>query len=222
MGGRNSQAARFWQEIGVLMSSYDPAKTAVLLVGYQRDWFDSDGLFNSVIEESSALSGTVANTVALLDTAVESGMTVISAPIAFSEFYNELENPIGILKMIKEAEAFKAGTKGAETIDAISKFGEWIVDVPGRIGFNAFSNTELAQVLQAKGIETVVVCGAVTSLCVNATGMKASEDYDVVVLSDCVSGRTQVEHDMFCNELFPYFAEVMDHKSFIQNISVKV
>jgi len=204
------------------MSSYDPAKTAILLVGYQRDWFDSDGVFNSVIEESSRLSGTVANTEVLLNSAVEAGMTVISAPIVFSEFYNELENPVGILKMIKDAEAFKVGTKGAETIDAISKFGEWIVEVPGRIGFNAFSNTDLAQVLNDKCIETVVICGAVTSLCVNATGMKASEDYDVVVLSDCVSGRTQVEHDMFCNELFPYFAEVMDHNSFIQKVSVKV
>lgn len=62
------------------MSSYDPAKTAILLVGYQRDWFDSDGLFNSVIEESSAVSGTVANTEVLLNAAVESGMTIISVP----------------------------------------------------------------------------------------------------------------------------------------------
>jgi nicotinamidase-related amidase len=208
--------------MGVLMSSYDPAKTAILLVGYQRDWFDSDGLFNSVIEESSAVSGTVANTEVLLNAAVESGMTIISVPIAFSEYHNELENPIGILKMIKEAEAFKAGTKGAETIDAIAKYGEWIVEVPGKIGFNAFSNTDLAQVLSNKGIETVVVCGAVTSLCVNATAMKAAEDYNVVVLSDCVSGRTQVEQDMFCNELFPYFAEVLDHSSFIQKVGVKV
>ncbi|MDE0960927.1 MAG: cysteine hydrolase [Planctomycetota bacterium] len=204
------------------MSSYDPAKTAILLIGYQRDWFDSDGVFNSVIEESSRLGGTVKNTVALLNAAADTEMTVISAPIAFSEFYNELENPIGILKMIKDAEAFKLGTPGAETIDAIAKFGDWVVEVPGRIGFNAFSNTDLAKVLSEKGIETVVVCGAVTSLCVNATGMKASEDYKVVVLSDCVSGRTQVEQDLFCNELFPYFAEVMDHSSFIQKVSVQV
>ena len=52
--------------------------------------------------------------------------------------------------------------------------------------------------------------------------MKAAEDYTVVVLSDCVSGRTQVEQDMFCNELFPYFAEVMDHNGFIQKVGVKV
>ncbi len=204
------------------MSTIDPSKTALLLIGYQRDWFDSDGIFNSVIEESTRVSGTLENTEALVNRVLDTGMTIISTPIVFSESYNELENPIGILKMIKEAQAFKTGTQGAEIIDMVSSFGDRILEVPGKIGFDAFSNTQLANVLEERGIKCVVIAGAVTSLCVNATGMHASENYDVVILSDCVSGRTQVEQDFFCNELFPLFSEVLDHNQFIERVGIPV
>lgn len=204
------------------MSMIDPAKTALVLIGFQRDWFDSDGIFNSVIEESCRVSGTLANTEALINGVLETPMTIISTPIVFSESYNELDNPVGILQMIKEAQAFKVGAPGSEIIDMISSFGDRITEVPGKIGFDAFSNTELASILEERGIEKVVIAGAVTSLCVNATGMHASEDYDVVMLSDCVSGRTQVEQDLFCNELFPLFAEVLDHKKFLERVGVPV
>ncbi len=204
------------------MSTYDPAKTAIVLIGYQNDWYGKDGVFNSVFEDTASLGNALANTDAVLNAVAETPMTIISAPIVFSESYNELENPVGFFKKIQEAEAFKAGTVGAAAIENISKWGDRIVEVSGCNGFDAFNNSNLAQVLNEKGIEKVVVCGAISSLSVNATAMTASQNYDVAVLSDCVSSRTQVEQELFCNELFPYFAEVLDHKAFIGSVSVPV
>ena len=90
------------------MSSVSPNKTALLLIGFQRDYFDPDGILYSVVEESHRLSGTLEHTIEVIDTIVNSSVTIVNTPIVFSESYHEFENPMGILKAIKDAEAFKA------------------------------------------------------------------------------------------------------------------
>ena len=204
-----------------MIDAIDPARTALLLIGYQRDYFDTDGALYSVIEESTRASGTLENTESLLSGLTDSPSTIVSTPIVFSETYNELENPIGILKIIKDVEAFKVGTPGAETIDMISAYGDRILEIPGKKGFDAFSNTDLLQTFKDRGINRVVFAGAVTSICVNATALRAfDEGFDVIMLSDCISGRTAVEHEMFCNEIFPLFTEVLGHKEFLMRSGV--
>ena len=201
------------------MAVIDPARTALLLIGFQRDYFDSDGKVHGVVEESIRASGTLENTRALIEALKGTSMTIISTPIVFSETYNELENPIGILKSIRDVEAFKEGTTGAETIDMVTSFGERILEIPGKRGFDAFSNTRLSEALAERGIDRVVVVGTVTSICVNATAMRAFDDgLAVTILSDCTSGRTTVEQDFFCSDVFPLFADVMTHEEFLAQV----
>ena len=165
------------------MTTIDPARTALLLIGYQRDYFDSDGILYSVVEESHRVNGTLANTIDLIESFKDSRLLMVNTPIVFSDSYHELENPIGILKTIREVEAFKEGTPGAETIDEISAFGDRILEVPGKRGFNAFSNTQLDRVLKDHHVDQVVIAGCVTSICVNATALHAFEaGYDVTIL----------------------------------------
>ena len=201
------------------MSSVSPNKTALLLIGFQRDYFDPDGILYSVVEESHRLSGTLEHTIEVIDTIVDSSVTIVNTPIVFSESYHEFENPMGILKAIKDAEAFKVGTTGAEILPQIQKYGDRIEIIPGKRGFNAFSNTELKELLVEKGIERLVIAGCVTSLCVNATALAAKENgFEVTILSDCTSSRTPVEQDMFCKEIFPLFTDVVDHNQFAKEI----
>ncbi len=201
------------------MESFIPSKTALLLIGFQRDYFDPDGILYSVVEESHRLSGTLEHTIDVLDKIIDSSVTIVNTPIVFSETYHEIENPMGILKAIKDSEAFKIGTTGAETIPQILNYGDRIEVIPGKRGFNAFSNTALEDLLVQKGIERLVIAGCVTSLCVNATALAAKENgFDVTILSDCTSSRTPVEQDMFCKEIFPLFTNVVDHNQFATDI----
>ena len=201
------------------MSTLLSRNIALLLIGFQRDYFDPDGILYSVVEESHRISGTLEHTIQLIDSIIDSSVTIVNTPIVFSETYHEIENPMGILKAIKDAEAFKSGTTGAETISQISKYGDRIEVIPGKKGFNAFSNTELKDLLEKKGIERLVIAGCVTSLCVNATALAAKENgFEVTILSDCTSGRTPVEQDMFCKEIFPLFTDVIDHNQFANGI----
>ena len=99
------------------MPEIDPASTALLLIGYQRDYFDSDGILYGVVEDQLRSIDTLANTISLIDAFKDTDMTMVRTPLVFSADYSEVENPIGILKTIRDVEAFKAGTRGAETID---------------------------------------------------------------------------------------------------------
>jgi nicotinamidase-related amidase len=198
-----------------------PETTAIVLIGYQNDYFADDGILNAVIEESSRVNRTLENTVAFLSAVDESKVTLVSTPIIFTEDYRELDNPVGILAAIREAKAFQAGRSGAETIEELSRFPR-MVEVPGKRGLNAFSNTDLDQLLRQCGIEDIVLAGAVTSICIDSTGRSAHErGYRVHILSDCTSARTNFEQEFYCEQIFPLYAQVLDHKALLGKFGLR-
>lgn len=184
-------------------------KTAVLLIGYQNDYFAEDGILVSALEDSSWMKEMLGNTVRLLDQLKDSSALLVSTPIQFTSDYSELFEPTGILEIIKNVGAFKAGETGSETIPELKAYGERIKEVPGKRGLNAFSNTELDEVLSAHGVTHVVLAGVVTSICIDSTGRAAHErGYRVSVLSDCTAGRTTFEQSFYCENIFPLYANV--------------
>jgi nicotinamidase-related amidase len=200
-----------------------PQKTALILIGYQNDYFSPKGILHSVIEESSKVTNVIANTVHLLQNLVSSPTLIVTTPIFFTLNYEELIDPIGILKTIKEVNAFQMGTPGSETIAELHPFENRIMEVPGKRGFNAFINTNLDEVLKQRGITNVVIAGAVTSICIDSTGRSAHEKgYNVTILSDCTSARTVFEQEFYCSTVFPLYAQVMNNKELLENLGLTV
>jgi nicotinamidase-related amidase len=197
-------------------------QTAVLLIGYQNDYFAPNGVLHQIIEESSRVTGVLANTVDLIEHLKFTSVTIVSTPIAFTPDYSELVDPVGILQTIKEKRAFQANTNGAQIITELRQFGGRIIEVSGKRGLNAFSNTTLDEVLQQHGITHVVIAGVVVSLCIDSTGRAAAEKgYKVSILSDCTSGRTVFEHEFYCGKIFSIYAQVMDHNQFLNTVKVR-
>lgn len=189
----------------------DPRTTALVLVGYQNDYFAKDGILRPVIEVPNSVDEVLANTLALIAAVADTPMTIISTPIVLEPDYRALASPVGILNTIKESGAFKAGSTGADTIPELLAFGDRVLYVTGKVGFNAFSNTSLDRVLRERGIKDVLVAGMVTSLCIDSTGRAAYErGYNVTVLSDCTSARTAAEQSFFCGQIFPLYGAVAD------------
>ena len=187
----------------------DPKTTALILVGYQNDYFAPDGILRGVVEEPNRVDQVLADSMAFITRAAPTEMTIISTPIVLDANYRALADPVGILNTIKESGAFKAGTAGADTIPELLAFGDRVEYISGKVGFNAFSNTTLEQVLVERGIHDVLVAGMVTSLCIDSTGRAAYErGYNVTILSDCTSGRTPGEQDFYCKNIFPLYGSV--------------
>jgi len=187
----------------------DPKHTALILVGFQNDYFAQDGILRGVVEEPNRVDEVLANTLRFIETMKDSPLTIISTPIVLEPDYRAMANSVGILDAMKKNGAFKAGTKGADTIPELLAFGDRVRYVTGKVGFNAFSSTSLDDTLRARNITNVLVCGMVTSLCIDSTGRAAYErGYAVTIVSDCSSSRTPAEQAFFCTSVFPLYAGV--------------
>lgn len=188
----------------------DLKKTALILVGYQNDYFARDGILRSVVEEPGRVDTVLNNTMALIRRLAPTAATLVSTPIVLTPDYRALANPSGILHKIKESGAFAAGSPGADTVPELLAFGDRIDYVQGKVGFNGFSGTKLDEFLRGKGIEHVLLAGMVTSLCIDSTGRAAYErGYSVTLLSDCTSARTPTEQDYYCSQVFTLYAQVL-------------
>ena len=198
----------------------DPKTTALILVGYQNDYFAPNGILRGVVEEPNRVDAVLQSSLDFITAMAPSEMTIIATPIVLEPEYRALANSVGILDTIKASGAFKAGTSGADTIPQLAAFGDRITYVTGKVGFNAFSNTTLDDVLKARGIRHVLVAGMVTSLCIDSTGRAAYErGYDVRILSDCCSARTRAEQDFFCQNIFPLYGGVLTSAEAIEQLS---
>jgi nicotinamidase-related amidase len=71
--------------------------------------------------------------------------------------------------------------------------GEPVIDKPGK---GAFCQTDLELMLRNRSIETLLVCGVTTEVCVNTTVREANDrGFRCIVVSDC------------CASYFPHFHE---------------
>lgn len=199
----------------------NPQETALVLIGYQNDYFSPQGFLHSVIEEPARLERTLENTLFVVEHLAKTETLMVTTPIIFTPEYTELQDPVGILKAIRDAGAFKAGSIGAEIIPELRHYGDRLLEVPGKRGLNAFSNTQLDEVLKARGIKDLVLCGVVTSICIDSTGRAAFErGYRVVVLSDCISGRTRIEEEFYLSQIYPLYAQVLSGYEFVSQINL--
>jgi len=183
---------------------------AVILVGYQNDYFAENGILKGVVEEPGRVDEVLKNSISLIKKLIPTEATILATGIVLTPSYRALANSTGILDKIKEVGAFTQGTPGAETIDEIKQFGNKITFVAGKEGFNSFQDTDLDKLLKSKGIKQVWVAGMVTSLCIDSTARAAYErGYQVSILEDCCSARTPLEQEFFCQNVFPLYAKVI-------------
>jgi nicotinamidase-related amidase len=194
----------------------DARQTALILVGYQNDYFGQDGILRGVVEEPGRVDEILRNTLGLIEALRPTPVTIVATPIVLTADYRAMTDPVGILNTIKESGAFRVGTSGAATIDELKALGDRIDYVDGKVGFNAFADTRLHDLLVSRGTRNVLVCGMVTSLCIDSTGRAAYErGYNVTIVSDCTSGRSSTEHDFYCRNIFPLYGRAADSHTLI-------
>jgi nicotinamidase-related amidase len=87
------------------------------------------------------------------------------------------------------------GEPGHDIVEALAPAaGEPIIDKPGK---GAFYATDLETLLRNRGIETLIVCGVTTEVCVHTTVREANDrGYRCLVPGDC------------CASYFPRFHEI--------------
>ena len=87
---------------------------------------------------------------------------------------------------------FAVGSEECEMTAALSAKPEDTVFT--KYGYDCFAHTDLDAWLKKDNIKTIIICGTVVNWCVDSTVRSAyHKDYNVVVLSDAVSGYDHAE-----------------------------
>jgi nicotinamidase-related amidase len=114
------------------------------------------------------------------------------------------------------------GTRGAEVIDDLKPEPKDII-LPKR-RFSAFFKTDLDQTLRMLGVDTIVVTGMTTEVCVLMTIMDGlSHDFSAILIEDCTASRNREFHQR-CLSLYRDFAlypllRIMTLEEFLKEVS---
>jgi biuret amidohydrolase len=87
------------------------------------------------------------------------------------------------------------GEPGHDIIDELApRSGEPVIDKSGK---GAFYATDLQSILGNRGIDTLLVCGVTTEVCVQATVREANDrGYRCLVIADCCGSYSREFHDV--------------------------
>jgi len=161
----------------------DPNYAALVVVDVQNDFVSPEGSASKRGEDVGAAMAMVPNLLRLIDQARRVGLTTVYIRTTHSEW---TDTPSWIYRTSQKGglSTCREGTWGAELYAGISPLPTERVVIKHR--YSAFINTDLNTVLKARNIQSVLVCGVATNVCVETTARDAyMYDYYVTMIDDC-------------------------------------
>ncbi|MCI0142096.1 cysteine hydrolase [Arthrobacter bambusae] len=170
----------------------NPERTAVIAVHCQGDIVSGDGAFAPFFHDQVVSRNVISKIGNLLDSARESGMTVIYTRVAFKPDFSDLNANSPLLKVVEQAGCLKEGTGLAEIVPELAPGGEDVVITHQRVGGFVL---ELTAILEGRGIDTVVFAGVATNASVESSARVATDaGYRVIIAEDACSAATPEAH----------------------------
>jgi biuret amidohydrolase len=180
----------------------DTERTALLIIDMQRDFLEPGGFGAALGNDVSRLKAAVGPCADVLAAARRAGVLVIHT----REGHRPDLSDAPAIKLERGDPALRIGAlgpmgrilvRGEPGHDIIPELypaaGEPVIDKPGK---GAFYQTDLELMLRNRGVETLLVCGVTTEVCVNTTVREANDrGLRCIVLADC------------CASYFPEFHE---------------
>jgi nicotinamidase-related amidase len=181
----------------------DIGRMALVIIDMQRDFLEPGGFGAALGNDVSRLKAAVDPCAAVLAAARQAGILVIHT----REGHRPDLTDAPPMKVERGDPAMRIGApgpmgriliRGEPGHDLIPELypvaGEPVIDKPGK---GAFYQTDLELMLKNRGIETLLVCGVTTEVCVNTTVREANDrGFRCIVLSDCCASYFPEFHDM--------------------------
>jgi biuret amidohydrolase len=181
----------------------DISRTALIIIDMQRDFLEPGGFGAALGNDVARLHAAVEPCGKVLAAARGAGLLVIHT----REGHRPDLTDAPPLKVERGDPAMRIGApgpmgrilvRGEPGHDIIPQLypaaGEPVIDKPGK---GAFYQTDLELMLKNRGIETLLVCGVTTEVCVNTTVREANDrGFRCIVLSDCCASYFSEFHDV--------------------------
>lgn len=194
-------------EIGktTMINPLDTQTTALLVMDHQRMLVDGY-LTEPAVHLAKAKD--------VISKARAAGMPVIYIKVGFRPGYPEVSARNMMFSGVKASARFAHGDPAAEIASEIAPTETDLVVVKHRV--SAFEGTDLAMLLRAANIETLVMFGIATSGVVLSTVRQGADlDYRMVVLEDLCADNDAAVHRFLMETLLPRQASVESSSEFL-------
>jgi nicotinamidase-related amidase len=205
----------------------DFAHSALVIVDMQNDFLHRDGSFAHIAREHPEanidlpfLTGTIPHAKRLLGAFRAAGKPVVYVAHVLKPDYSDAAFPYWRLGMEPgggNRTHCVEGTWGAQIIDELKpQDGEHLVV---KKGFGGFANTPLDTILRNTNVNTCVVSGVTTCVCVSNTVRGGVENnYRMVLVRDAVAEVSRDTHDSELKTMARLFADVLTTDEVIESI----
>ena len=170
-----------------------PGRTALILIDCQVDFGARDGAMALQGADVTAAQAALTKALALTDAARHAGVPVV--------FVRLLTRPGDESAITREASQRRGerlpalcveGSRGADFIGPQPQPGETVIS---KSRFSAFAGTGLADHLQGRGVDTLVLAGLTTECCVQSSAWDALErDFHICLAGDACAAYDQELH----------------------------
>lgn len=183
--------------------AFNPASSALLIIDMQRDFLEPGGFGSSLGNDVLKLRRAVEPLQKVLAAARAAKLRVIHTREGHRSDMTDA-HPAKVLRGDPACRIGASGPMGRILIrgepghDIIEELlpieGEVVIDKPGK---GAFYQTDLELILTLNGIETLLVCGVTTEVCVHTTIREANDrGYRCVAIGDCCASYFQEFHEV--------------------------
>ena len=193
-----------------IYENLDPAKTALVVVDMQNA-FMLPGVAHALCPMAEKI---VPNINRLAQAVRETGGTVVWIKTTFKE--DALQSWSTYFEMVspqhgaKRVEALTAGSKGHQLWDSLEVRAQDLIVEKNR--FSAFiqGSSDLAEILRARGLDTILVTGTVTNVCCESTARDAMMlNFKTIMVSDGNAAVTDADHNASLCAFYLTFGDVM-------------
>ena len=193
-----------------IYENLDPARTALVVVDMQNA-FMLPGVAHALCPMAEKI---VPNINRLAQAVRETGGTVVWIKTTFKE--DALQSWSTYFEMVspqhgaKRVEALTAGNKGHQLWDTLEVRAQDLIVEKNR--FSAFiqGSSDLAEILRARGLDTILVTGTVTNVCCESTARDAMMlNFKTIMVSDGNAAVTDADHNASLCAFYLTFGDVM-------------
>ena len=193
--------------------------TAVVFIEFQAEWLAENGLlYKNLVSDKTRLHSAVAQAEKVLAAARNNGWTVVHAGLDMRndstyQLFAGGKEVLGLRAAIPSAGTWTG--KGAEFVAPfVPQQNEFVVS--GRSGASIFRSSNLDSYLRNNKIDTLIIMGFATHVCVESSLREAHDaGYNVFVVTDASAAFTKEQDEYFAEHILHHFGAGLTAKHLV-------
>ncbi len=187
-----------------------PAKTALIVVDMQNDYCHPEGTLSQRGYDTTASEAMVPKLQTLIEKARASDVLVVFIQTLHTV---ATDSPVWLERSNHSTSICRPDTFGADFFGVSPQPSDIIVT---KHRYSAFIGTRLDQILRGHRIDTLIMSGVATNVCVESTARDGFMlDYHIVFLSDCTATSRPEAHAATLDNIQRHFGVVVQAEEVI-------